>query len=112
MNDANPPRNAATAATVRDAAPADLARVWELLHGLADYERWSEYVTGTREELGEALFGASPVAECLVAESAEAIVGYAIVFPTFSSFRVRRMLWLVPCGRVLLHLHVRVPTEL
>ncbi|MBI1796147.1 MAG: GNAT family N-acetyltransferase [Candidatus Eisenbacteria bacterium] len=86
--------DAAARATVRPARRGDLARVWELLNGLAEYERWTEYVTGTREELGDALFGAAPAAECIVAESAGAIVGYAIVYPTFSSFRVRRMLWL------------------
>lgn len=80
--------------TVRPARREDLPRVWTLLNGLAEYERWTEYVTGTREELGEALFGPSPAAECLVAERGGEIVGYAIVFPMFSSFRARRFLWL------------------
>jgi GNAT superfamily N-acetyltransferase len=79
---------------VRGARREDLPRVWTLLNGLAEYERWTEYVTGTREELGEALFGPSPAAECMVAERDGTIVGYAIVFPVFSSFRARRCLWL------------------
>jgi GNAT superfamily N-acetyltransferase len=85
---------ARTQATVRPARREDLGRIWELLNGLAEYERWTEYVTGTREELGEAMFGATPHVEGLVAEHAGRIVGYALVYPTFSSFRVRRMLWL------------------
>lgn len=82
------------AARVRPAVSADLPRLWELLWGLAEYERWTEYVTGTRERLGEMLFGAHPVGEALVAERGGAIVGYALFYPTLSSFRTRTMLWL------------------
>lgn len=90
----SPSARGATGTVIRDARPEDLPRVWELLNGLAEYERWTEYVTGTREELGEALFGANRFAECLVAEASGRIIGYAITYPTFSSFRVRPMLWL------------------
>lgn len=79
---------------VRFATPEDLPRLWELLWGLATYERWTEYVTGTPEKLAELLFGTRPVAESLVAERAGRLVGYAIFFPTLSSFRTRTMLWL------------------
>src|SRR6185369_7429437 len=37
--------------SVRFATRADLPRLWELLWGLATYERWTEYVTGTPEKL-------------------------------------------------------------
>lgn len=80
--------------TVRFATPADLPRLWELLWGLATYERWTEYVTGTPEKLGELLFGPRPAAESLVAERDGRLVGYAIFYPTMSSFRARTMLWL------------------
>ncbi len=83
-----------TAARVRFAVKDDLPRLWELLWGLAEYERWTEYVTGTREQLGELLFGPRPVGEALVAEREGRLVGYAIFFPTLSSFRTRRMMWL------------------
>jgi len=83
-----------TAARVRFASRDDLPRLWELLRGLAEYERWTEYVTGTQEQLGELLFGARPVGEALVAEREGRLVGYAIFFPTLSSFRTRTMLWL------------------
>lgn len=81
-------------APIRPARAADLPRVWELLNGLAEYERWTEYVTGSEAQLGEALFGPQPAAESLVAERDGRLVGYALFFPTFSSFRTRRMLWL------------------
>ncbi|MEO5987908.1 MAG: GNAT family N-acetyltransferase [Candidatus Eisenbacteria bacterium] len=83
-----------TPAAVRPAEARDLARIWELLHGLAEYERMTELITGSREAFGNALFGSHPVAESLVAESSGVIVGYALFYPTFSSFRTRTMLWL------------------
>jgi GNAT superfamily N-acetyltransferase len=79
---------------VRFAARQDLPRLWELLWGLAEYERWTEYVTGSADRLGEMLFGTRPVGESLVAERRGSLVGYAIFFPTMSSFRTRSMLWL------------------
>ncbi len=81
-------------ATVRAARPADLPRIWELLNGLAEYERWQEYVTGTPEQLGVLLFGPSPIGEALVAERDGAIVGYALFYVRLSSFRTRTRLWL------------------
>jgi GNAT superfamily N-acetyltransferase len=79
---------------VRAARPADLPRVWEMLNGLALYERLTEYVSGTREDLGRHLFGTPPIVECLVAERGAELVGYALFYPTYSSFRTRAILWL------------------
>lgn len=79
---------------MRFAQLADLPRIWELLNGLATYERWSEYVTGTPERLGELLFGERPAAEVLLVERSGRVVGYALFYPTLSSFRTRTMLWL------------------
>lgn len=82
------------AVQVRFARRDDLPRLWELLWGLAEYERWTEFVTGSSEALGGLLFGPRPVAEALVAERDGRLVGYAIFFPTMSSFRTRTMMWL------------------
>ena len=46
-----------TDAWVRPAEPQDLPRIWELMQALAEYERMSEVVTGTPEQLQRALFG-------------------------------------------------------
>ena len=83
-----------TDAWVRPAEPQDLPRIWELMQALAEYERMSEVVTGTPEQLQRALFGERPVVECLVAESEDQLVGYAIFYPRYSSFRTRTLLWL------------------
>lgn len=81
-------------ATVRPARREDVPRIWELLLALADYERLRHEVTGSAAELGEHLFGARPVIEGLVAERDGVLVGYALFFPVYSSFRTARTMWL------------------
>jgi len=79
---------------VRAATREDLAAIWELMHGLAKYERMTEIITGTPTQLGEALFGECAFVEAIVAESGGRLLGYALFYPTFSSFRTRSRLWL------------------
>jgi GNAT superfamily N-acetyltransferase len=79
---------------IRPARPDDVPRIWEMLHGLAVYERLDHEVSGTPERLAEHLFGARPVVECLVADSGHGLVGYALFFPSYSSFRTAPSLWL------------------
>jgi len=82
------------AATVRAVRPDDVPRVWELLRGLAEYEKLTDILTGTPELLHQALFGEGPRIEALVAERGGRLVGYAIFHPVFGSFRARWRLWL------------------
>ena len=79
---------------VRFAQPSDLEGIWEMLRALAVYEKLESYLTGSPELLGKELFGSAPKLECLVAERAGELIGYALFFPTYSSFRTRRALWL------------------
>jgi len=81
-------------ATVRPVAPADVPRVWELLRGLAEYEKLTESVTGDPGMLSEALFGSGDRLRGLVAERGGRLVGYALFYPVFASFRARWRLWL------------------
>lgn len=81
-------------ATIRPARREDLARLWELVLGLAEYERMTEKVSGSAAQLGAALFDDPTGLECFVAEREGRLAGYALCYPTFSSFRTRRMLWL------------------
>ncbi len=83
-----------TAATVRPARPQDLDRIWQLVLELAEFERMSHTVSGSRERLGALLFGDDDAIEARVAEHAGRIVGYAIFYPCYSSFRTSRRLWL------------------
>ncbi|MGH7730993.1 MAG: GNAT family N-acetyltransferase [Candidatus Eiseniibacteriota bacterium] len=94
--DREAPRGRAAPAgrAIRAARPDDLPRIWDMLHGLAAYERLEHEVSGTAERLGEHLFGSRPLVECLVAESGGALVGYALFFPSYSSFQTAPTMWL------------------
>jgi len=88
------PNAAAGGCEIRAARPSDIPRIWEMLRGLAAYERLEHEVSGTPERLAEHLFGTRPSVECVVAESGAALVGYALVYPTYSSFRTAPTMWL------------------
>ncbi len=79
---------------IAPAAPADLPAVHALIRGLADYERLTALCTGSEAELGEALFGDRPAAEVMLARVDGTVAGFALFFPTFSTFLARRGLWL------------------
>jgi len=85
----------ATAISVRDVAPADVPRVWEMLRGLATYEKLIDVLTGNSGMLHDALFGArAERLYGLVAERDGRLVGYALYYPVFGSFRTRWRLYL------------------
>jgi GNAT superfamily N-acetyltransferase len=79
---------------IAPATPADLPDIHALIRALAEYEKLAAICTGTREALGEALFGAHPAADVLVARADGAVAGFALFFPTFSTFLAQRGLWL------------------
>jgi GNAT superfamily N-acetyltransferase len=81
-------------ASVRPARREDVARIWELLLGIARYERLEHEVSGSPGRLAEDLFGATPRAECLVLEAERELVGYALFYPTYSSFSTAPTMWL------------------
>ena len=79
---------------VRPIARPDVERVWELLQGLAAYEKLTDSVTGNPGMLNDALFGDGHRLLGLVAQQGERLVGYALFYPVFGSFRTRWRLWL------------------
>lgn len=84
---------------LRDAAPADLAVVAELIRALAEYEHLEDEVLWNEDELGRSLFGSDAVprvvlAELPGAERGRVVAGLAIWFPTYSTFRGRPGIWL------------------
>jgi GNAT superfamily N-acetyltransferase len=66
----------------------------ELFGELAEYEHLEHELKATEEQLGESLFGARPAAEALIAEREGEAIGYALFFPTFSSFLASTGVWL------------------
>ena len=80
---------------VRAAAPDDLGEICSLIRDLADYERLAHEVVLDEDEVGRHLFGDDPSASVLIAESDDgAVAGFALWFPTFSTFLGRPGIWL------------------
>jgi GNAT superfamily N-acetyltransferase len=86
--------SAAPALSVRPAEPRDIALLLELFGELAEYEHLEHELYATEGRLTEALFGGRPAAEALIAERGSEAVGYALFFPTFSSFLASEGIWL------------------
>ncbi|QQC63958.1 GNAT family N-acetyltransferase [Paraburkholderia ginsengisoli] len=81
-------------ATIRTAAPADTGAIFALTYELAEFENLTHVFVATEEGLLDALFGARPSIEALVAEDAGRIVGCALFFHNYSSFAGKRGLYL------------------
>ncbi|MDR5855030.1 GNAT family N-acetyltransferase [Caballeronia sp. LZ062] len=83
-----------SAASIRPAAPADTGAIVGLMRELAEFEKLTHLFVATEDGLRDALFGARPAAEALVAEQAGEVVGYALFFHNFSTFLGKRGLYL------------------
>lgn len=79
---------------IRPAVRDDVPTLLELIGALADYERLPGEVAVDAGLLERHLFGERPVAEALLAEVGGEAVGYALFFPTFSTFLGRPGIWL------------------
>jgi GNAT superfamily N-acetyltransferase len=79
---------------IRQARPADVPVLLELVHELAVYEKEPDAVEATEQMLADALFGTTPVASCHVAEIDGEVVGFALWYVTFSTWKGRPGLWL------------------
>ena len=79
---------------VRPATAYDVPVVLQLVRELAAYEREPDAVEATETMLHDALFGPAPAASALVAEHDGEVVGFALWFPTFSTWTGRPGLWL------------------
>jgi GNAT superfamily N-acetyltransferase len=82
--------------TIRDARDSDVPELLEMFVELAEYEDLLHELQATEKQLSKALFGPRPAAEALIAEldKPHAVVGYALYFPTFSSFLASSGVWL------------------
>ncbi len=79
---------------IREAVKQDTAVILALITELAEYENLAHEVTATEGQLEEALFGAIPFAEVVIAEYAGESVGYALYFHNFSTFLGRPGIYL------------------
>jgi GNAT superfamily N-acetyltransferase len=79
---------------IRPATESDVPTILELIRELATYEREPDAVEATEAMIREALFGATSVASCHVAELDGEVVGFALWYVTFSTWKGVAGLWL------------------
>lgn len=80
---------------IRPAVAADVPAIVALIRALADYEKAAPgAVSLTDDLLRDALFGPRPAVEGLVAAQDNELIGYALFFHNFSSWRGKRGLFL------------------
>jgi GNAT superfamily N-acetyltransferase len=76
------------------AVPADVPTILQLIRELAEFERLLDEVVATQADIHDALFGARPVAEALVARADGEVAGFALFFHNYSTFRGRPGIYL------------------
>jgi len=72
---------------IRDARPDDAETLANLIRALAIFEKLEGQARATPEVLRRDLFGDRPFAEAILAEVEGEAVGFALFFPTYSTFR-------------------------
>ena len=80
--------------TIRFARPDDCATILAFIRDLAEYEKLAHEVVADEAALRDTLFGARPGAEVLLAELAGEPVGFALFFPSYSTFLAKPGLYL------------------
>ena len=76
---------------LRIAKKEDCPRLLELVHELALFERAPEEVTVTLTEFEDAGFGSKPVWKAFVVEAGDLIVGFALYYIRYSTWKGCRM---------------------
>jgi ribosomal protein S18 acetylase RimI-like enzyme len=79
------------AITIRRAVKDDCPRLLELVHELAVYERAPNEVTVTLKHFEESGFGRQPVWWSFVAEEENFILGFALYYIRYSTWKGQRM---------------------
>jgi len=76
---------------IRTAEKADCPRILELINELAVYEKAPEEVTVTLQEFEDAGFGTNPVWKAFVATDDNIIVGFALYYTRYSTWKGCRL---------------------
>ncbi len=72
---------------IRDAKKEDMAQVLALVQELADFEKEPDAVVISKEDLERDGFGKNRLFHCFVAEVGNDIVGIALVYPRYSTWK-------------------------
>jgi len=79
---------------IRAASEADIPIILAFINELAEYEKLQHQVVATEASLRQALFGAKPAAQALIARCAGEPAGFALYFHNFSTFLGKHGLYL------------------
>jgi GNAT superfamily N-acetyltransferase len=79
---------------LRFAEPTDYSVLFQLIQGLAEYEKLSHAVTGDALALKEHLFGSHRYIEVILAETSGQAVGFALFFHNYSTFLTKPGIYL------------------
>lgn len=79
---------------IRQATGDNVADIFNLIKELAEYEKLTHQVTGTKEELHQHLFGDRIYAEAIVTEYDNRIVGFALFISNYSTFLTKPGIYL------------------
>lgn len=79
---------------IRAATPADVPTIANLIRALAEYEKLAHLCVASEAGLRAHLFGPRPFAEVLLAEDAGTVVGFALFFHNYSTFRAKPGIYL------------------
>ncbi|MFS4466626.1 N-acetyltransferase family protein [Maribacter sp. 2210JD10-5] len=73
--------------TIRNAVAADMPKVLELVNELALFEKEPDAVEVTVTDLINNGFGSNPLFHCFVGEHENEIVGMALIYPRYSTWK-------------------------
>jgi GNAT superfamily N-acetyltransferase len=79
---------------IRPIAIDEIPAVIALMRDFAEFEKLSDWFKITEDKLKDVLFGDAQFVESLAAVDDEKLIGYALFFPCFASFRGQRSLYL------------------
>mgnify|MGYP000743027981 CR=1 FL=1 len=74
---------------IRNAKATDMNVVMDLIKELAVYENAADQVSNTVENLINDGFGTNPAFKCIVAEVEEVVVGFALYYTSYSTWKGR-----------------------
>ena len=80
---------------IETANEADVPQILRMIRDFAEFEKLAEFCEVTAEKLRDAMFGANPCVEGVVAfDAANRTIGYALFYSNFASFRGQRGIYL------------------
>jgi GNAT superfamily N-acetyltransferase len=83
-----------SAFTIRPATPDDAVTILGFIQGLADYEREPDAVEVDEPTLRAQMESADPPFECLLADTPDGAIGFALFFRTYSTWKGKPGIWL------------------